>query len=387
MESIIRTLSYSQISTYQSCPLLYKLQYIDKLKAPPKWYFSFGTSLHAAVEQFFRVKTPPCPSLDELNRIYEHEWLSEGYASKEEEVKYKAYGRDIIKKFHELHAPGFRIPIALERRFFLDVEGIKLMGFIDRVDKLESGGLSIIDYKTNQELFSCEYVDKNLQLTIYQMAAEQTWGLPVEKLTLYHLRTNTPCVTRPREKHQIDEVKRLVLDTAVKIQGEEFPATENDFCPCDFPQYCPYHRHQYITAEPIKEQQGILPGLDAAEAANRYVEIQAKIKDLEAELNQVKQSIVNYCRDQGLNRVFGDTCQITYRNVEKTAYDEAGIKEVLQPAGLWQQVLSFDQSLLKKLVSDGAISEELQHKIESLKHTTSSYPQLWVKKNTREEEE
>jgi putative RecB family exonuclease len=343
--------------------------------------------MHTCVEQFFRVKTPPCPALKELYKIYEQEWLSEGYESPEEEARYKAYGKDILKKFWDIHAPGFRLPIALERRFFLDIEGVKLMGFIDRVDKLDSGGLSIIDYKTNQELFTCDYVDNNLQLTIYQMAAEQSWRLPVEKLTLYHLRTNTPCITLPRDKTRIDAVKNLVLDVAGKIQRGEFPATENEFCPCDFAQYCPYHRHKYITAEPPLKKQAALPGFETIDAANRYASLQKQIKELEAELNKVKQNIVTYCQAQGLNRVFGDECQITYKMVEKAGYDDVEVKGLLEPLGLWEKVLSFDQALLKRLVADGALSPDIKKKIESLKLITTSYPQLWVKKNAAEEEE
>lgn len=366
---------------------MYKLQYIEKMQAPEKWYFSFGTTMHTCAEQFFKVKTPPCPTLDELYRTYEQNWLSDGYQSAEEEARYKEYGKEILKKFWEIHAPEFRIPIALEHRFFLDIDGIKLMGFIDRVDKLDSGGLSIIDYKTNQELFTSDYVDDNLQLTIYQMAAEQTWRLPVEKLTLYHLRTNTPCPTQPRGKDRTDAVRKLVLEVAGKIQRAEFPATENKFCPCDFPQYCPNYRHQYLTTGKGTEKQAMLPGLEAADAANRYAEIQAQIKELEGQLNEVKQVIINYCKEQNLNRVFGEDCQVTFKLVEKTGYDDRAVKEVLEPIGLWQKVLSFDQGLLKQILNDGEIPEDTRKKIASLKRTTSIYPQLWLKHNASDEDE
>jgi len=72
-------LSYTQISIYQSCPLLYKLQYIDGLKPKDKWYFSFGSTLHLCAEYFFKVRVPPPPSLDELLQYYDKNWLSEGY--------------------------------------------------------------------------------------------------------------------------------------------------------------------------------------------------------------------------------------------------------------------------------------------------------------------
>jgi len=51
----MKPLSYTQISLYQSCPLCYKLQYIDGLKQKDKWYFSFGLTMHTCAEYFFKV--------------------------------------------------------------------------------------------------------------------------------------------------------------------------------------------------------------------------------------------------------------------------------------------------------------------------------------------
>jgi hypothetical protein len=73
--------------------------------------------------------------------------------------------------------------------------------------------------------------------------------------------------------------------------------------------------------------------------------------------------------------------------MEKQTYDEAGIKEMLEPLGLWEKVLSFDQALLKRLVAEGALPSDIKKKIETLKHITSTYPLLRVKKNSAEEEE
>ena len=122
----IRPLSFTQISLYQSCPLSYKLQYIDGLKPKDKWYFSFGTSMHRCVERFFGVSTPPPPSLEELLQHYQQNWLSQGYESPEEESRYKDYGREILTRFWEIHSADFHLPVALERSFYIDINGIKL---------------------------------------------------------------------------------------------------------------------------------------------------------------------------------------------------------------------------------------------------------------------
>jgi RecB family exonuclease/fructose-specific component phosphotransferase system IIB-like protein len=344
--------------------------------------------MHATVERFFKVRTPHPPSMEELLQFYEQSWLSAGYASPEEEAKYKDYGRQILKKFHDIHAPDFRLPVATERGFMLGVNGIKLRGFIDRVDKLDSGGLSIVDYKTNQELFTADYVENDLQLTIYQMAAEQTWKLPVEKLTLYHLRSNTPCTCPPRPPSQLEDARRLVLDVAENITKGNFPATENQYCPCDFAEHCPYHKHQYLIAQPpAKARQEQLPGLVAADAVEKYASLQAQIKELQAQLDEVKQSIIDYCQTAGLNRVFGSTCEITYKMVEKSGYAEDEVKALLQPEGLWEKVLGFDAALLKQLLADKTLPPELKKKLEALKKVTTAYPQLWLRARAAEEEE
>src|SRR4030042_2290338 len=160
----MRPLSYSQISLYQTCPLQYKFQYVDGLKPKDKWFFSVGTVLHSCAEFFFRVKVPPPPSLEQLLQFYEQNWLSAGYESPQEEQNYRAFGREILHRFWETQIASFRMPIAVEHRFYIDIGGIKLTGYIDRVDRLESGGISIIDYKSNQGLFTADYLEKDLQL-------------------------------------------------------------------------------------------------------------------------------------------------------------------------------------------------------------------------------
>ncbi len=332
------------------------------------------------------MRTPPPPSFEELLQFYEQNWLSQGYESAEEEAKYKQYGKEILKRFWEIHAPGFRMPIALERSFYLDIEGVKLRGFIDRVDKLDSGGLSIIDYKTNQDLFTADYVENDLQLTIYQMAAEQTWRLPVEKLTLYHLRSNTACSCAPRDQARLDQARQLVLEVAENIAQGKFPAVENQFCPCDFPEHCPYYRHQFITAEPQPARQGVLPGIAAADAVERYAVLQSQIKDLQTELEEARQAIIGYCQAEGLNRVFGHEHEMTYKLVERTGFNENDIRHILEPAGLWEKVLGFDPALLKQLLADKNLPADIRKKLESLQRVTSTYPQVWLRERAGEEE-
>ncbi len=378
-------LSYTQISLYQSCPLCYQLQYIDKLKPEDKWYFSFGLTIHACAEHLFKVKVPPPPSLDELLEFYEKNWRSAGYESAEEEARYKAYGRELLSKFWEIHSADFRMPFAVERMFHIDIEGVKLRGYIDRVDKLDSGGLSIVDYKTNQEPFTAEGLKQDLQLTLYQLAAEQTWQLPVERLTLYHFRSNTPFSCGPRNGAQLEEARQLVLKVADDIAKGIFPATENQYCPCDFAEHCPYYRQQYLAARPEPVQQGVLPGLAVAEAVEGYVSLQAEIKELQSQLDEMKQRIIDFCQAEGLNRVYGTGHAITYKMAEKAGFSEDEVRALLEPEELWNRVLSFDPSRLEQLVADEKVAKDIRDRLAALRRVISRSPRLWVRSLKEEE--
>ncbi len=381
---VIKPLSFTQISLYQTCPWQYKLQYIDGLKPKDKWYFSFGTAMHRCAEHFFKVGTPPPPSLEALLQFYEQSWLSQGYESPEEETRYKDYGREILARFWEIHSADFHLPVAVERMFHIDINGIKLMGFIDRVDKLESGGLSVVDYKTNKELFTAAYLEEDLQLTLYQLAARQTWQLPVERLTLYHLRSNTACTCPPRDEARLEQARRLVLEVAENIVNERFPAIENQYCPCDFPEHCPYYRHQYMAVTPEPRQE-ILPGIAAIDAVERYASLQAQIKELQTQLDEAKQTIIEFCQAEGLNRVFGSEHEATYKLMEKAGFNEDEVRAILEPEGLWAKVLSLNQPRLKQLLADEAVSGDIRNRLESLRHVIAAHPQLWVRKRTGEE--
>ena len=382
----MRPLSYSQISRYLECPLSYKLLYIDKLKPKEKYYLSFGDVIHQCAEYFFKVPVPPPPSLEKLLQFYETNWNPGGYETPEQEQQYKDYGRQLLEDFWKIHTPGFRLPLAVEYRFRVTVDGIPLTGKIDRIDKVD-GGVLIVDYKTSKELFTNQQLEQDSQLTFYQLAVEKSWDLPVKSLTLYHLRSNTACTCGARSREAIDRARQIILSVADGISRESFPAMENRFCDyCDFPEHCPFQKHKFTREGPLKSMNSVLEGYTDREIVERYAALQSQKREIEAQLDEVKQMICGYCETQGYKRLYGMDHAITYRKVERKGFAEESIKEVLEPLGFWPRVLKFDSSLVKDLLEMGDISPELRKKLASLEQVISSFSMLSVK-NLKEEEE
>jgi len=71
--------------------------------------------------------------------------------------------------------------------------------------------------------------------------------------------------------------------------------------------------------------------------------------------------------------------------IEKAGFDEDGVRAILEPEGLWQYVLSFDQGRLKQLLADEKVAGDIKRKLEALKQVISSSPRLWVRKLVEEE--
>ena len=317
----MRPLSYTQISRYRDCPLSYKLLYIDRLKPKAKYYLSFGDVVHQCAEYFFKVAVPPPPTLENLLQFYAANWISDGYESPEQEQQYQEFGKQLLADFVKIHAPAFRMPLAVEYQFFINIDGVPLTGKIDRVDKID-GGVSIVDYKTNKELFSQDHLKEDLQLTFYQMAVQKVWDLPVKKLTLYHLRSNTPCSCDGRQREQIEEAREIVVKTAEGISKGLFPAVENQWCDfCDFPEHCPFRKQKYVKEEEQPaEAKKVLDGRSANEIVEQYAALQEQKKALETQLEELKQVICEYCRSGGYSRLYGPEHAISYKMVERDRF-------------------------------------------------------------------
>jgi RecB family exonuclease len=80
----------------------------------------------------------------------------------------------------------------------------------DRLDRLPSGGLGVIDYKTGR-LSSQRAVDENLQLSIYALACRDALGLGTpERVTLCFTEAATRMSTT-RTEGQLDATRADIL--------------------------------------------------------------------------------------------------------------------------------------------------------------------------------
>lgn len=244
-------LSYSQIETFRTCPLHYKLKYILKIPTPPTASQSFGTSMHLTLKDFYlAVKAGEKPTENLIHETLENDWIKEGYLDKRHEEKMMKKGKDYLSDFLKTQFDKKVIPEVLEQPFMVPLisedkkEYIKIGGKMDRVDILPDGGIEIIDYKTGANVPTQKEIDNDLQMTFYALAATKIIEPPFNKkpenikLTFYYFE-NQNKVTTVRTKEQLEEATKEIFAVRKEIEKSEFKCSGHIFCQnCEYSLFC-----------------------------------------------------------------------------------------------------------------------------------------------------
>jgi RecB family exonuclease len=347
-------LSYSSINTYETCPAKFKFQYEDRLPQARSPALAFGDSLHRALHVFHNRPVPVAPALAELHEMLDAVWVSDGFSSESEERMYRDHGEQVLAQYHNENAAEYRIPAALEHRFTIEVEGVEIGGVIDRMDRIPGGGYEIIDYKTNRRLPPQARIDRDLQLSVYHLAAKQVWGIEPERLTLYYLLPGQR-MTTARTSTDVDELRRRIGIVAERIAAGKFEPRQNPLCDwCDYQSLCPLFRHR-------EEKKDGDPAPRMTQIVDEWIGLKRKGREVYRRIDELAGLVNAFCDEHGYRRLFGsDGAAIDRRPQHVTAPVEEKVREILEPLGLWEQVLSVDPAKLNSLIESRTLPPEVE---------------------------
>ncbi|MBI4137519.1 ATP-dependent helicase, partial [Candidatus Roizmanbacteria bacterium] len=242
----ITYLSYSQIETFKFCPLHYKARYVLKLPTPSYAAATYGTTMHQALRLFYeRLMQGEKVNRKGLLDLYESIWSPIGFESKQHEQQLKALGRKQLSAFYQTHVDLKRLPKMVEKPFIFPVKNnLKFGGVIDRLDALPDGRIEIIDYKTSAKVPTQKEVDKNLQLTLYALAATEVSeiGRNVSPenmvLSLFYFTDNIKLSTT-RTREQLAKAQQEVISIAEEISQSDFSCSGTQWCEnCEYKMLC-----------------------------------------------------------------------------------------------------------------------------------------------------
>lgn len=381
--------SYSALNVYKSCPLKYKYQEIDKIRAPKGKEAVFGASVHESLRFMFK-KNPLFPTLNEIIDFFKNIWNDRSLKitdiTGEEKKSLTAEGQEIIVSFYKKNQPwNFNI-IDLESRFdFLIEDKINkerhiIAGVMDRIDKLAGGEYEIIDYKTASRMPSQDSVNKDLQMSIYHLGILNKWPqIDPDKirLSLYFLKHNEK-ITTIRAKRDILETKNSILsiinEIAEKQSANNFPPTPSALCDwCGYRKMCPMWKYQY------SDNKYKTPDADGIkEIIQEYLILKENEQKNKKRTVELQKLIHNFMDNEKVERVFGESAFITRKLKETLRYDLEKTREILEPIHKFKELLKIDETLLNKLIPK--LPAETQNKFKEIAQEVKIVKTLAVSK-------
>ncbi len=225
--------SFSQLYTFLTCPLQYKLKYILKIPAAASGVASYGSTIHVTLENFYRAFLKDRSiGLKRLLQIYRVSWIPLGYTSKAFEARMRKEGEWMLKNyFRKLHDPKAKI-LDLERFFKIKIDDIVISGKIDRVDKMPKGKIEIIDYKTGVKSRQQDKL-KDLQLAIYFLAAvdPQLYArAPEDVLLSFYWLQSAQVTSTQKDAKEIEVIKDEVRQIVSEIRKIDWSTSNLKSC-------------------------------------------------------------------------------------------------------------------------------------------------------------
>lgn len=382
------SLSYSRLSRYEQCPLSFKLHYIDRKSSQPNDPMKFGKAVHATLERLVREavdaeETGPL-SEERAFELYRQEWARERLAGAE---LFKE-GTDIVRSFvADEGVLDHQDVLALEKKFQLTFERFKVIGYIDRVDRVDDETVRVIDYKTNRVLFTRDEVASSLQLSLYHIAARTLWPWAKKVELRFHMLRQGIRLDTTRTTEDLQAARAYVITLGEQSETDgEYPAKLNTNCIyCDHRMQCPAY------AEAVKGKREVvcndLEDLELVAQEREEVATLAKI------LDSRKKELDKVLRAQLEGRDELVLAGVRYRmfNQGRTEYPlEPTLEMVSKASGLSsdevrERIGAVDKKRLDALVKK--LSKDLgKPRVDMLKAElsavakTSKSPRLWAKK-------
>ncbi|MET9712978.1 RecB family exonuclease [Nocardiopsis alba] len=190
-------LSPSRASDFLQCPLLFRFRTIDRLPEKPSAAALRGTLVHACLERLYELPAEgrtPRSALDLVDPQWERlrerdpEVAEQLFPDGEGLDEWLESARNLVRRYFDLENPVTLEPREREMRLEVSLPtGLRLRGYVDRLDVAPAGQIRVVDYKTGKSPHP-RFEDKaRFQIFFYAVMIWRDLGVVPARLQLIYL--------------------------------------------------------------------------------------------------------------------------------------------------------------------------------------------------------
>src|SRR5437868_6788671 len=193
-------LSATAVEAYELCPLQFKLEREWKIPREVPAAMQYGAAMHRVLRTYYdAVRFGRTITDGEVIQLFREDLAG---ARLEDQYQYELYEKQGIEQLRDFLSLARRVEqpqvLNTEQWFTIRIGEATVNGRVDRMDQTSPGRVAIVDYKTGKPR-SQEDADESLQLSIYALAAQNTWGVTADRLMFYNLEDNSSVHTTRSE--------------------------------------------------------------------------------------------------------------------------------------------------------------------------------------------
>jgi putative RecB family exonuclease len=245
-------LSPSRAADFMTCPLLYRFRVIDRLPEPPTEATARGTLVHAVLERLFELpaggRTPEAAAdllSPEWTRLAgESPDLAALFPAEDAFEAWLASARTILTAYFSLEDPRRLEPA--ERECYVETtmdSGLRLRGYIDRLDVAPGGQIRIVDYKTGKAPREAYEASALFQMKFYALVIWRLRGVVPSVLQLMYLAEGQILRYSPDEADLLAVERKLAALWAAieraRAAGDWRPRPSKLCNWCNHKEFCP----------------------------------------------------------------------------------------------------------------------------------------------------
>ena len=248
----VASLSPSRASDFLTCPLLYRFRVIDRLPERPSPAATRGTVVHSVLERLFDLpageRTPAQAHAllpGEWDRLLEAEpAVGELFSDEDGRDAWLQSARELLDAYFGLEDPNRLEPA--ERELFVECDletGLRLRGYVDRLDVAPTGDVRVVDYKTGRAPREGFEAKAMFQMRFYALVLWRLRGRVPRLLQLLYLGSGEVLRYEPDEADLVATERKLTAIWAAiqrATEAGDWRPSPSKLCDwCDHQSLCP----------------------------------------------------------------------------------------------------------------------------------------------------